>query len=732
MLEYLIRLVKKYDKNADVDIIIKAYEIASEKHEGQLRRSGEKYIIHPIEVAIILANLEMDVATIAAAIMHDVVEDTDTSLEQMRTMFGDEIADLVDGVTKLGKLEYKTKEENQTENLRKMFMAMAKDVRVILIKLADRLHNMRTLKYMPPHKAMEKSKETLEIFAPIAGRLGISTIKIEMEDIALRYLEPDFYFDMSRKISGRLKERDKYISGVIETLTEKVKNDAKINCEIYGRAKHIYSIYKKIVFKQRDFDDIYDFVAVRIIVDSIKDCYAALGVVHSIWKPIPHRFKDYISSPKPNMYQSLHTTIIGPDGFPVEIQIRTKEMHRTAEYGIAAHWKYKEGRIDTKESDMEKKLAWLRQMMDWQKEVTDPKEFMESLKMDLYANQVYVYTPKGDVIELPAGSTPLDLAYKIHTNVGNNMIGAKISGKIVPITTTLKNGEIVEILTSKAAKGPSRDWLDIVKSSHAKSKIRAYFKKERAEENYEKGKEIIDRETKKQGYPIADFLRTKALAAIAKFYNQPNEEELYKAIGYGGLTSSQVMQKLKEIYEKDFDSKIKEKNLELTKERQKNASEEKINKRKANKQAVLVEGQTNMLTRLAKCCNPIPGDEIVGYVTKGRGVTIHRKDCQNAIRDIENSETRMLDVYWNEYETPASFDVEVEISAFDRRGLFSDISKVFEDEKSDVLSINARKSKENAVMNVKFEVKTKEQMRKIIRKLKAIKDIHDVYRVSNK
>lgn len=731
MLEYLIRLVKKYNKDADIDVLVKAYEFANEKHEGQFRRSGEKYIIHPIEVAIILAKLELDVATIAAAMMHDVVEDTDTTLEQMRSMFGDEIADLVDGVTKLGKLDYKTKEENQTENLRKMFMAMAKDVRVILIKLADRTHNMRTLKYMPPYKAKEKSRETLEIFAPIADRLGISTLKVEMQDIAIRYLKPDFYFDMTRKISSRIKQRDVYINGVIKTLEERIKKEYDIDFEIYGRAKHIYSIYKKMKFKHKEFEEIYDFIAVRVVVDTVKDCYAVLGVVHSIWKSLPNRFKDYISMPKPNMYRSLHTTIIGPDGEPVEIQIRTKEMHKTAEYGIAAHWKYKEGRIDTKQSDIEKKLAWLRQIMDWQKDVSDPKEFMESLKMDLYANQVYVYTPKGDVIELPADSTPIDLAYKIHTNVGNTCVGAKIGGKIVPITTPLKNGDIVEILTSKNSKGPSRDWIEIVKSTHAKSKIRQFFKKERAEENYEKGKEIIERDTKKQGYPLADFLRSKALLTTAKFFNQPNEEELYKVIGYGGLTPTQVMQKLKEIYEKDFGDKIREKNLEITKQNQKNASEEKLSKRKQNRQAVIVEGQSNMLTRLAKCCNPIPGDDIVGYVTKGRGVTVHRRDCQNAIRDIENAQTRMLNIRWNNQDTPSSFDVEVQIVCFDRVGLFGDISRVFEDEKSSVLSLNARKAKDhNAIMDVTFEVNTKEQMRKIIRKLKAVRDVHDVFRVS--
>lgn len=732
MLENIIKNIQRYNPDADINIIIKAYEYAQNKHEDQYRRSGEKYIIHPIEVATILTELELDVATIAAAIMHDVVEDTDTTNEQMINMFGEEIATLVDGVTKLGKIDYKSKEENQTENLRKMFMAMAKDVRVVLIKLADRLHNMRTLKFMPPRKAREKSKETIEIFAPIAGKLGISNIKWEMEDIALRYLEPDFYFDMERRISKRISQRDSYINGIIDILKEKIQVESQIPCEIYGREKNMYSIYKKMKFKNKSFEEIYDFIAIRVIVKELKDCYGVVGIVHNIWKPLPSRFKDYIAMPKINMYQSIHTTIFGPDGEPVEIQIRTQEMHKIAEYGIAAHWKYKEGRIDTHETDMDKKLSWLRQIMDWQKDVSDPNEFMESLKTDLFANQVFVFTPKGDTIELPSESTPIDLAYKIHTNVGNSCIGAKISGKIVPLYTKLQTGQIVEIMTSSSSKGPSRDWINIVKSSHARSKIKQWFKRERKEENIEKGKELIEKETKKQAYPINDFLRSKALLAVAKFLSLPNEEELYATLGYGGLTMNQVMGRLKEIYEKDFGDKIKEEKLKLLKENQKLAQENRNKKIKKDKQLVNVKGVDNVLTRLAKCCTPIPGDEIVGYITKGRGVTVHRKDCLNAQRDTKNSSKELVEVSWNNLSTSNSdFEVEVQIRAYDRRGLFGDVNRIFEDEKSDLLSLNARRAKDDvAIIDAVFEVKSKEQMRKIIKKLKSVPDVHDVFRIS--
>lgn len=738
LIENLIQKVKTYNPEADVSIIEKAFEYAKSKHEGQVRRSGEKYIIHPVEVANILAELELDVESIAAGLMHDVVEDTEVTNDQMVSMFGEEIAGLVDGVTKLGMIAYKTKEENQAENLRKMFLAMGKDIRVVLIKLADRLHNMRTLKFMPPYKAVIKSNETLEIFAPIAERLGIFKIKWEMEDIALRYIEPDFYFDMRRQIIRRLYQRESYISDMIDFLKETLaKEMPNSNFEIYGREKNLYSIYKKMKFKNKSFEEIYDFLAIRVIVQTKAECYGVLGIVHGMWKPIPDRNKDYIGNPKANNYQSLHTTVFGPGGELVEVQIRTEEMHKTAEYGIAAHWKYKQGKIDTHESEMDKKLAWLRQIMDWQKEVTDPNEYMKSLKTDLYSHQVFVFTPKGDIIELPAGSTPIDMAYKIHTNVGNKCVGAKINNKIVPLDTVIKNGQIIEILTSANSKGPSRDWLNIVQSSHTKSKIKQWFKKEKREENIEKGRELLESTVKKLGYPMADFLRNKALQAVEKHLSQPNDEELYAAIGYGGLTINQVMIKLKEVFERDFADKLKElkeKQLEDLREKQKEAHTKKEIKQErynSNKQLVNVKGLDNILTRLAKCCNPIPGDDIVGYITKDRGVTVHRSDCTNVIRDSQNSSKELIEVHWNNVGESNIFDVEVQIKAYNRPDLIYDISGLFKTEKINILALNTRKVERNtAIIDLSFEVRTKEQMKKTINKLKAIEDVHEVYRIS--
>lgn len=733
-LNSLLDAIKGYSKDADLEIVKNAYKYAIKKHQGQYRRSGEPYIMHPIEVARILASLELDVETIAAGLMHDVVEDTDTTHSQMIEMFGEEIAELVDGVTKLTNLSYKSKEESHTENLRKMFMAMANDVRVVLIKLADRLHNARTFKYMPPKKAQEKAKETLEIYAPIASRLGISKIQWEMEDIAIRYLEPEFYFELQRKIEKRLKERDKYISEIIDNLQKKI-DETDIKCEIYGREKHIYSIYKKMTRKQKDFEEIYDLIAVRVIVDSIKDCYGVLGIVHTIWKPLPRRFKDYIASPKTNMYQSIHTTILGPDGLPVEIQIRTQDMHKTAEYGIAAHWKYKEGRIDTNESSMDKKMSWLRQIMDWQKDVTDPKEFMDSLKIELFANQVFVFTPKGDVIDLPAGSTPIDMAYKIHSKVGDTCVGAKIGGKIVPLDTILENGNIVEIITSKNSKGPSRDWLSVVKSSNARSKIRQWFKKERREENIEKGRELLEKEVKKQGYPAPEFLKPKSMSTTAKFLSLPSEEELYAAIGYGGITINQVLGKLRSIYEKEHSDEIREEKLRQLRESQENAQanrEKRERSKKKNSQAVSVKGVDNILTRFSKCCNPIPGDEIIGFVTKGRGVSIHRKDCINIKNQLDYDETKLVEVHWNtQFMGKTAFDVELQIEAYDRSGLLAEISRIFEEEKILLHNVNARMVKSGlSGMTLVFEIESKVQLKKIINKIKSVKDVAKVYRIS--
>lgn len=733
MLENLLLRIEQYNPDADLKLLIKAYNYASSAHENQYRKSGEKYIIHPVEVAKILAELELDVDTIAAGLLHDVIEDTDVTFEEIEREFNRDIALLTDGVTKLGKLEYKSKEETQAENMRKMFLAMGKDIRVVLIKLADRLHNMRTMKHMSPEKAVEKSLETIEIYAPIANRLGISKIKLEMEDLALRYLDPDGYYELVEKIARKKAERDEYIQKVISEIREKL-DDSSIEADITGRAKHFYSIYKKMKSQNKEFEEIFDLMAVRVLVESVKDCYASLGLVHTIWRPIPGRFKDYIAMPKPNMYQSLHTTVIGPDGEPLEIQIRTWDMHRTAEFGIAAHWKYKEGKINQESSDMESKLQWLRQMMEWQKEVSDPKEFMDSLKIDLFTSEVYVFTPKGEVIELPAGSIPLDFAYKVHSDVGNRCVGAKINGKIVPMNYKLQNGDLIEILTSANSNGPSRDWLNMVKSSHAKSKIRQWFKKERRDENIQKGKELLEREVKRQGYSQSEILKHKYLSPIMKSLSIPNDEDFYAALGYGGITLSQVMPKLKEKYEidnKDKDSKDPKAKKSIADEvAQANQPQQKQPKSQDYK-GVFVKGIDNVLIRFAKCCNPLPGDEIVGYVTKGRGVSIHRADCDNIDINTENPSEKLVEVGWDQnYSSVKSFEVEILIQAYERRGLFVDVSKILADEKIQVNGINARTNKEGLVnMNTIIVVATKDQLKSIKNKLKRIEGVISVNRL---
>lgn len=730
MLENLLLRIEQYNPDADLKLLIKAYNYASSAHENQYRKSGEKYIIHPVEVAKILAELELDVDTIAAGLLHDVIEDTDVTFEEIEREFNLDIAMLTDGVTKLGKLEYKSKEETQAENMRKMFLAMGKDIRVVLIKLADRLHNMRTLKHMSPEKAIEKSLETIEIYAPIANRLGISKIKLEMEDLALRYLDPEGYYDLVEKIARKKAERDEYIQRVIYEIKMKL-DDSSIMADITGRAKHFYSIYKKMKSQNKEFDEIFDLMAVRVLVENVKDCYASLGLVHTIWRPIPGRFKDYIAMPKPNMYQSLHTTVIGPDGEPLEIQIRTLDMHRTAEFGIAAHWKYKEGKINQEASGMESKLQWLRQMMEWQKEVSDPKEFMDSLKIDLFTTEVYVFTPKGEVIELPAGSIPLDFAYKVHSDVGNKCVGAKINGKIVPMTYTLQNGDLIEILTSSNSNGPSRDWLNMVKSSHAKSKIRQWFKKERREENIQKGRELLEREVKRQGYSQSEILKHRYLSPIMKSLSLTNDEDFYAAIGYGGITLSQVMPKLKEKYELENKDKEKDKDLKV----KKTSSPELIVTSKKTPshdyKGVYVKGIDNLLIRFAKCCNPLPGDDIVGYVTKGRGVSIHRADCDNIDINSETPSDKLVEVGWDKnYNNLKSFEVEILIQANDRRGLFVDVSRVLADEKIQVNSINARNNKDGLVnMNTIIVVASKDQLKSVKNKIKRIEGVISVNRL---
>lgn len=727
MIDDLLKKIKTYNPGANTDIVVKAYELAVKMHEGQLRHSGEKYIIHPLAVAGILAELEMDVATISAGILHDVVEDTSMTYDEVAAQFGKEIADLVDGVTKLGKMKYRSRAENQTENFRKMFMAMAKDIRVVLIKLSDRLHNARTFKYMTPRKTFEKSTETLEIFSPIAGRLGISKIQWELEDISIRYLEPKFYFDLERKIRARIKERDVYINQIIKTLEEAIKKTG-MKFEIYGREKHIYSIYKKMKNKHKAFEEIYDLIAVRVIAETIPDCYGVMGIVHSLWKPIIGRIKDYIANPKTNMYQSLHTTILGPDGMPVEVQIRTAQMHRTAEYGVAAHWKYKDGRIDPKETDMDKYMSWLRQMLEWQHDIVDPDEFMNALKVELFGNQVFVTTPRGDIVELPAGSTPVDLAYKIHTAVGNACVGAKIGGKIVPLDTTLKNGDIVQILTSPNSKGPSRDWLNVVKSSHARNKIRQWFKKERREENIEKGKEILEKDAKRFSYYSAELVSPKYLAEAAKQFSQSSVEEMCAALGYGGLTINQVMIRLRQIYVKENADKIRENKIkELAEKADQEEKPLDINPKHPGSQLISVKNTDNILTRLAKCCNPLPGDEIIGYITKGSGVTVHRKDCIN-LEHLDRE--KLIEVNWNLGSDEKSlFDVHLKVIFYDRNGFFADVSRIFEDENVKILGINAHSGKRDlSNMDIMFEIVSKEQLRRIKRKIKSIPDVQDVFR----
>ncbi len=582
---------------------------------------------------------------------------------------------------------------------------------------------------MPEKKAKEKDTETIESYAPIAHRLGISRIKWEMEDIALRYLDPEGYYELVEKVSKKRKEREAYIQGVIDLLRSRLA-EASIDGDIKGRAKHFYSIYRKMKYQNRSFEEIYDLMAVRILVDSLKDCYGVIGIAHTIWKPMPGRFKDYIAMPKPNMYQSLHTTVLGPDGEPLEIQIRTREMHRTAEFGIAAHWKYKEGKIDPNESDMDKKLSWLRQMMEWQKDVSDPTEFMESLKIDLFVNQVFVFTPKGDVIELPAGSTPLDFAYKVHSGVGNKCVGAKVDGRIVPLDYSLKNGNIIEVMTSSNSNGPSRDWLNIVTSSHAKNKIRQWFKKERREENIEKGKEILERETKRQGLPIGEFLKHKYVLYAAKIVTQGTEDDLYAALGYGGITLSQVMPRLKEKYELDNHKVKEEKPQENLQEKVNNKS---IPKKNNTSQGVHVKGIDNILTRFAKCCNPLPGDDIVGYITKGRGVSIHRADCPNTTPESEPSEGRFIEVEWDiDKNKNKNFEAEIQIKAIDRRGLFTDVSRILADEKISVNGINARNSKDGtAIMNVLLEVTSTDQLKNIMNQIKRVEGVLDTFRLFN-
>ncbi|WP_419726236.1 RelA/SpoT family protein [Terrisporobacter petrolearius] len=730
-LQEILDKIKEYAPNTDTTLVEKAYYLAKSAHDGVLRKSGEPYIIHPIAVANILVEMQLDIETISAGLLHDVIEDTDYTYDDIKEMFSKEVADLVDGVTKLGQIKYQSKEETQAENLRKMFLAMAKDIRVILIKLADRLHNMRTLKYMPEEKAKYKAKETLEIYGGIAHRLGISKIKWELEDLALRYIDPDGYYDLVDRVSMKRSQREEYISRIVNLLQEKF-GEVNIDCEVYGRPKHFYSIYRKMKNKHKTFEEIFDLTAVRIVVDTIKDCYAVLGMVHTLWVPMPGRFKDYIAMPKANMYQSLHTTVIGPEGEPVEIQIRTHEMHNIAEYGIAAHWKYKEGTMSNDEK-MEEKLKWLRQMMEWEKDVKDPQEFLDSLKEDVFNSQVYVFTPKGDVIELPAESTPIDFAYRVHSKVGNKCVGAKINGRLVPIDYTLQNGEIVEVITSTNSNGPSRDWLKIVKTPNARNRIRQYFKKERREENIERGYEILEKEFKRYGIPLKDSSVEKLMEQISKKFNQPSLEDLIATIGYGGIMASQVVPKVRDFYLKEEKKKEKENRQKENEDLSKYniTDKEYKEKRKKSSSGVIVRGLDNILVRFAKCCNPLPGDEIVGYVTKGRGVAIHRADCPNCKLDDDFFQKRLVDVEWNNPKK-SKFEGEIKIVATDRKSMLSDVTHMIAIQKLNINGINARKTKEGIThINLLIEVNDISELTNLMKKLKAIPGVEDVFRVRN-
>lgn len=729
----LIETIRKYHPSTDVSQVQKAYNIAFEAHKEQKRRSGEPYIIHPVSVAIILADMELDKETIVAGILHDVVEDTVMTLEDIEKEFGAEVALLVDGVTKLTQLSYsKDKVEIQAENLRKMFLAMAKDIRVILIKLADRLHNMRTLEYQTPAKQREKARETMDIYAPIADRLGISKIKIELDDLSLMYLEPEKFNEIAYQRNVKFSSGEELIKELVREVNDFVK-EAEIDAIVYGRMKHIFSIYKKMVNSNKTFDQILDLFAVRIIVDSVKDCYTALGIIHDKYKPIQGRFKDYISMPKPNMYQSLHTTLIGPSGQPFEIQIRTKDMHRTAEYGIAAHWKYKEGiKGEASAANEEQKLSWLREILEWQKEMSDNKEFMSVLKSDLnlFAEDVYCFTPKGDVKNLPNGSTPIDFAYSIHSAVGNKMVGARVNGKMVNIDYVIKNGDRIEIITSQNCKGPSRDWLNICKSTQAKNKINQWFKTELKEDNIVKGKALVDKYCKSKGIVLSDIAKPDVISKVLRKYSCKDWDSLMAAIGHGGLKEGQIVNKLIEECEKKNKKTVSDE--EILEELSTNKDNQYVIKPKG---AILVRGTHDVTVRCSKCCNPVPGDEIVGFVTRGRGITVHRTDCVNIMNMPEVERNRIVKVEWDgNYEEEVSdqkYIAEIKIYATNRTGLLADISHIFTERNIDVRSINSRTSKQGiATISMSFLIGGKNELTRLIEKVRQVESIIDIIRTA--
>ena len=734
MVQKLLDAINENCHNVDIDLIKKAYYFAEEAHKEQKRISGEPYIQHPIDVACILAELGMDTSTIAAGLLHDVIEDTDCSYEEMAKIFNEEIANLVDGVTKLGKIEYKTREEQQADNVRKMLLAMAKDIRVIIIKLADRLHNMRTLKYMSKEKQKIKAKEVLDIYAPLAHRLGMSKIKWELEDLSFRYLHEEEYYDLVKAIAEKRVEREEYIESVINDLYDKL-DESGIDADIDGRPKHFYSIYRKMVNKSKSIEQIFDLTAIRVLVNSVKDCYGVLGIVHTIYKPIPGRFKDYIAMPKPNMYQSLHTTVIGPQGKTFEIQIRTFEMHKTAEYGIAAHWKYKEGTTEeNKAENIETKLAWLRDMLEWQNETSDAEEFMEGFKIDLFSDEVFVFTPKGVVINLCSGATPIDFAYRIHTDIGNKCVGAKVNGKIVPLDYGLKTGEIVEIITTKTAKGPNMDWLNIAKGNQAKSKIRQWFKKVKKEEKIDKGKELLEKELKKQGVTFNEISKCESYNKFKKRYNLHSMDDLYASIGVGQIIASSYVSRLKEDSLEQTKEKLSKEEEEKSIEEQiaKNERKETSKKKDKNKGdfGVVVKGLNNIMVRFAKCCNPVPGDEVMGYITKGRGVSLHRKDCNNLKALVENESEKIVEATFGKCEKSA-YIAEIQVKSDDRVGILTDVMLIINESGLPLQSLNANSTKGNvAIMTIKVKINSVDQLTELMKKIKRLKGVSDVYRMN--